>query len=259
MMDCTKRFQAQVAIVTGGAGGIGFAVAKQLVEQGAEMVVVVDRNTAALQTAVQALGERHCQCIAADVTDETQVCALITQVQQAHGRIDLLVNMAGIPGPSARVENYSFADFQKVYAVNVFGPFLMMKYTLPVMQAQGRGSIVNACSCSGMRGYALEIGYGSSKAAVLGMTQNAANENGRNGVRINCISPGWVDTGMLEDILAQYAAAGSGYTKETLRNGTMDRPSTPAEMAQAVCFLLSDEARYINGTNLVCDGGKTLG
>ena len=78
-----------------------------------------------------------------------------------------------------------------------------------------------------MRGYQLEIGYGSSKFAVLGMTMNAANENGGNGVRINCVSPGWVDTGMLDSILAQYAQSGGGYTKQTLRNGTMDRPSTP--------------------------------
>ena len=87
------------------------------------------------------------------------------------------------------MEDYTFDDFKKVYSINVFGTFLTMKYCLPIMQAQHRGAIVNTCSCSGMRGYQLEIGYGSSKFAVMGMTMNAANENGGNGVRINCYAP----------------------------------------------------------------------
>ena len=111
-----------------------------------------------------------------------------------------------------------------------------------------------------MRGYQLEIGYGSSKFAVMGMTMNAAGENGRNGVRVNCYSPGWVDTDMLDNILAQYAVTkGETLQKNELRNGTMDRPSTAEEMANVVCFLLSDEASYVNGANFVCDGGKTIG
>ena len=106
----------------------------------------------------------------------------------------------------------------------------------------------------------MEIGYGSSKAAVLQMTRNAAAENGGNGVRINCISPGWVDTDMLETILTQYASSSDGgYTRSTLRNGTMNRPASAEEIAAVVCFLLSDKANYVNGANFRCDGGKTLG
>lgn len=253
-------FSRKIAIVTGGGGGIGFAVAKQLLAHGAETVVLFDLKQEALEKAVTSLGKTHCHPIAVDVTDEEQVKNAATQIASRYGRIDLLANMAGIPGPSARVENYSFSAFKTVYAVNVFGTFLMMKYCLPYMQKNHFGAIVNTCSCSGMRGYALEIGYGSSKFAVLGMTMNAANENGGNGVRVNCVSPGWVDTGMLDDILSQYAnTKDGGYTKETLRNGTMNRPSTPDEVANVVRFLLSDDARYVNGANFVCDGGKTLG
>lgn len=120
--------------------------------------------------------------------------------------------------------------------------------------------IVNTCSCYGMRGYQLEIGYGSSKFAVMGMTMNAANENGGNGIRVNCYSPGWVDTGMLDAILNQYEKeTGKKTSKSELRNGTMGRPSTAEEMANVICFLLSDEASYVNGANFVCDGGKTIG
>ena len=195
-----------------------------------------------------------------DVSNEEEVKAAVGEIAAKEGHIDILCNIAGIPGPSARAEDYSFEDFKKVYSINVFGTFLMMKYCLPVMQKNHRGAIVNTCSCSGMRGYQLEIGYGSSKFAVMGMTMNAANENGRNGVRVNCYSPGWVDTGMLDSILAQYAEENGGkvMAKTELRNGTMDRPSTPEEMAEVVCFLCSDAARYVNGANFVCDGGKTI-
>jgi NAD(P)-dependent dehydrogenase (short-subunit alcohol dehydrogenase family) len=254
------KFKGKIAIVTGGSGGIGFSVAKQLIDCGAERTIVMGSTAESLKKVVSELGDAHCLAMTVDVADEERVKTAIDEVVRRYGRIDLLANMAGIPGPSARVEDYEFSEFKRVYSVNVFGTFLMMKYCLPFMRRGGGGSIVNACSCSGMRGYELEIGYGSGKFAVLGMTMNAASENGRNGVRVNCVSPGWVDTRMLDTILTQYAGAGAGvYTRETLRNGTMDRPATPEEMANVICFLLSDDARYVNGANFVCDGGKTIG
>ena len=254
-----KRFAGRVAVVTGGGSGIGAAAARQLAAEGAEAVYILGRRPEALENTARAIGPR-CHILPADVSDEAQVRRAVAEIEAAWGRIDLLANIAGIPGPSARAEDYSFADFKRVYEVNVFGTFLMMKYCLPIMQRNRRGAIVNTCSCSGMRGYQQEIGYGSSKFAVLGMTMNAAAENGRNGVRVNCYSPGWVDTEMLDAILQQYAGPGGTVTpKNELRNGTMDRPATAEEMAQVVCFLLSDEARYVNGANFVCDGGKTIG
>ena len=198
----SERFQGRVAIVTGGGSGIGAAVAKRLAADGAKMVVVFGRRLSALQKTVDAIGADHCYAMSVDVSDEEQVKSAIAKVHEMFGTVDILANMAGIPGPSERVEDYTFADFKKVYSINVFGTFLTMKYCLPIMQAQHRGAIVNTCSCSGMRGYQLEIGYGSSKFAVMGMTMNAANENGGNGVRINCYAPGWVDTDMLDSILS---------------------------------------------------------
>lgn len=252
-----NRFDGQIAIVTGGGTGIGKAVAKQLAWEGAEKVIIVGRRVEKLQAVVDEIGPQ-CEAMAADVSCEEDVKNLVAEVEKKYGKIDVLANIAGISGPSAWAEDYTFEDFKKVYEINVFGTFLMMKYCLPIMKRQHKGAIVNTCSCSGMRGYDLEVGYGSSKFAVLGMTMNVAGENGRTGVRVNCYSPGWVDTDMLDGILAQYDEAGEPQDKNSLNNGTMDRPSTPEEMSEVVCFLLSDEARYVNGANFVCDGGKTL-
>lgn len=252
-----NRFVGRIAIVTGGGTGIGAAVARQLSREGAEAVYIWGRRSAPLEALARC--EFRCRPMVVDVGDEAAVRAAVETIVARHARVDLLVNMAGINGPCVPTEDYSMADFERIYRINVFGTFLTMKYCLPHMQRNGFGAIVNACSCSGMRGYPNEIGYGSSKYAVLGLTRNAASENGKNGVRVNCVSPGWVDTDMLEEALRTYGAVkGRPQRRADLTHGTMDRPATPGEVGEAVCFLLSDAARYINGANLVCDGGKTL-
>ena len=129
----------------------------------------------------------------------------------------------------------------------------MMKYTLPVMLEQGKGAIVNFGSCSGMTGYTSEIGYGSSKWAVIGMTKNVANEYARRGIRANSISPGWVNTDMLKQTLENYKETG-----DVANFGCIGRPGEPSEMADAVYYLSSDEASFVNGINLLVDGGKML-
>ena len=252
-------FEDKIALVFGGGSGIGAATAKSLVSDGAT-VVVLGRKYKKVEETAERINVDKCIPMKCDVSCEDDVSFAIKSVEARFGKIDLLANMAGISGQSERVENYSFEEFKRVYEINVYGTFLTMKYCLPIMQRQKNGAIVNTCSCSGLRGYQMEIGYGSSKAAVLQMTRNAAAENGGNGVRVNCVSPGWVDTDMLETILAQYASCRDrGYTRSTLRNGTMNRPATAEEVAAVVCFLLSDKAYYVNGANFKCDGGKTLG
>ena len=251
------RFSGRVAIVTGGGTGIGAAVARQLCREDAEAVYIWGRRSAPLEAVAGCA--RRCVPMAVDVGDEGAVKAAVEEIVARHGRVELLANMAAVSGPCVPTEDYAMEDFERVYRTNVFGTFLTMKYCLPHMQRGGFGAIVNACSCSGMRGYTNEIGYGSSKFAVLGLTMNAASENGKNGVRVNCVSPGWVDTAMLEEVLRSYEARdGVSRCKSELSNGSMDRPADPREISEVVCFLMSDAARYINGTNLVCDGGKTL-
>lgn len=253
------RFKDRVVMVTGAAGGLGSAVVKKFTSEGAK-AAMLDRNDEVLAAAVKKLGLRDDQvfCVAADITDEAAVKDAVAKVKEHFGRIDVLANIAGIPGPSARTEDYSIADVKKVYSVNVFGTFLMMQNVLPVMQAQKRGCIINTGSVSGMFGYPYEIGYGSSKFAVIGMTKNAANENGGNGVRVNSVSPGWIQTNMMRTILDSYKDVGES-SDSNVTLGPLGRPATPDEIANAFAFLASDEASYVNGTNLLVDGGMTLG
>ena len=175
------------------------------------------------------------------------------------GSIDVLINTAGIGGPAVLTEDYRFEDFRRVYEINVFGTFLTMKYVLPIMKKQGRGAIVNTASISGTGGYTYEIGYGSSKFAVIGLTKDAASENANNGIRVNCISPGWIETKMMKEILNNYVAMGVLAKPEDFDPGPMGRPGKPMEMANVIYFLASDQASYVNGANYVIDGGATIG
>lgn len=253
-------YTGKVVVITGAGGGIGSAMAKKFTDLGGR-VALLDVTAASAQKTVDSLGLRPDQafCLGADISDEEAVKAAVAQIMAHYGRIDVLINTAGIPGPSARTEDYSFADVKKVFSVNVFGTFLMMQNVLPVMQAQHSGAILNFGSVSGMFGYPYEIAYGSSKAAIIYMTKNAANENGGNGVRINAISPGWVRTGMMKTILDSYKDVGIENSADNVTLGPMGRPGTPEEIANVAAFMCSEEASYVNGSNFLVDGGMTLG
>ena len=253
-------FTNQVVVVTGAGGDMGVAIVKKFTDLGAKAVILDIKEELAKKTAtVLGLDEEHGFCMAADVSDEASVKETVNTIYEKYGRIDALVNLAGIAGPSARTEDYAFKDAKKVFEVNVFGTFLMMQNVLPIMQKQGKGAIVNFGSVSGMFGYPYEIAYGASKAAVIFMTKNAANENGGNGVRVNCISPGWVNTGMMKSILESYGDVGIENSSDNVTLGPMQRPGEPMEMANVVAFLCSDETSYVNGSNWLVDGGMTLG
>lgn len=253
-------FTGKVAVITGAGGDMGTAIARKFTDLGAKVVLLDIREDLALKT-VEKLGltEEQCLCMAADVSSEESVKATVKAIKERFGRVDALVNLAGISGPSARTEDYPFEATKKVFEVNVFGTFLMMQNVLPIMQAQKSGAIVNFGSVSGMFGYPYEISYGASKAAVIFMTKNAANENGGNGVRVNSISPGWVNTGMMKSILESYKDVGIENSADNVTLGPMNRPGEPMEMANVVAFLCSDEASYVNGSNWLVDGGMTLG
>lgn len=254
------NFQDKTVIVTGAGGGIGSAIVNKFYQGGAKVALVDIKAEFAERTAKRlGLAGDRALCVEGDIANEASVKALVKKIKDHFGGIDILINTAGVNGPSARTEDYSFEDFKKVYSINVFGTYLMMQNVLPVMQAQKRGAIVNFGSVSGMFGYPYEIGYGSSKWAVIGMTKNAANENGGNGVRINSVSPGWVNTGMMKRVLESYRDVGIQNSSDNVTLGPMKRPAEPEEIANAVAFLASDEAAYVNGTNFLVDGGMTLG
>ena len=256
----SRRFEEQVVLITGAGAGIGQAAALAFAREGARMVVN-SRSAASTHTTAELLRAEGAEVIevCGDVALPGTAQAMADAALQGFGRIDVLVNAAGIPGPSARVEDYSFSDAKKVLSVNLFGTFLMMHTVLPVMQAQKHGAILNFGSVSGVVGYPFESAYGASKAAIIHLTKNAASENGGNGVRINAISPGWVKTNMMATILDSYKNVGFDNADENVTLGPMGRPGTPEEIANVAAFLCSEEASYANGSNFLVDGGMTLG
>ncbi len=253
-------FSGRVAVVTGAGGEMGRAIVRRFADGGAR-VVLLDIREDAVAGAARDLGleEGSFLCAAADVSDPDSVAGAISRITEEFGRIDFLVNLAGIEGPNnSRTEEYDVRLAEKVFSVNAMGTLLMMRAVLPVMQAQRYGAVVNFGSVSGMFGYQGEIAYGASKAAIIQMTKNAANENGGNGVRVNSVSPGWVNTAMFRRILKQYESTYDD-PMENVTFGPMGRPAEPDEIAGIVVFLCSDEASYVNGSNWLADGGMTLG
>ena len=194
---------------------------------------------------------------AVDISKEEQVREIAKDLESSFGKIDCLINTAGICGKYDLVENYCFVNFKRIYEVNVFGTFLMMKYFISLMKNNGKGSIVNFSSVSGIRGYDFEIGYGSSKWAVIGMTKTAAVEYGKFNVRVNCVAPGWVDTEMMQCTIENYNELSSKNDDCCISYGPMNRSASPEEISNVVYFLCSKEASFINGENIVIDGGKT--
>ena len=245
---------ARVCVITGASGGIGEEVVKKYYKNGYD-VVMLDIKEEALKALMEKEKFDPARVIykTLDVSSEEQVIDTINQIKEEKGRIDVLVNTAGIIGKYDETIKYTFDNFKRIYEINVFGTFLMMKYVLPVMVKQKKGAIVNFGSCSGMTGYTSEIGYGSSKWAVIGMTKTVANEYFKQGIRANSISPGWVNTEMLKQTLRDYETTG-----DTVNFGCPGRPGEPGEMADAVYYLSSDDASFVNGVNLLVDGGKML-
>ncbi len=248
--------ERKVCIVTGASGGIGSAVVKKFYGNG-YAVEMLDINEDALKTVIEKenLDPARVRCHTLDVSVEQQVKDTIEGILDARGRIDALVNTAAIIGKYNPTIDYTFENFRKIYEINVFGTFLMMEHVLPIMKKQGKGSIVNFGSVSGMTGYTYEIGYGSSKWAIIGMTKNVANEYGQFGIRANSVSPGWVNTNMFRKSVEDY----KNFSDSQVTLGPLGRPAEPEEIANVVYFLSSDEASYVNGSNVLADGGMMLG
>lgn len=248
--------ERKVCIVTGASGGIGSAVVKKFYGNG-YAVEMLDINEDALKTVIEKenLDPARVRCHTLDVSVEQQVKDTIEGILDARGRIDALVNTAAIIGKYNPTIDYTFENFKRIYEINVFGTFLMMEHVLPIMKKQGKGSIVNFGSVSGMTGYTYEIGYGSSKWAIIGMTKNVANEYGQFGIRANSVSPGWVNTNMFHKSVEDY----KNFSDSQVTLGPLGRPAEPEEIANVVYFLSSDEASYVNGSNVLADGGMMLG
>ena len=253
-------FTGKVAVVTGGANGIGQAVARGFAARGAKGVVVVDRDAAAgaaTVAAIRAAGGQAVFC-AADVTSSADVQAYVKLALDSYGAIDCFHNNAGIEGRVATTAEYDEAVFDAVMAVNVKGVFLGLRHVLPVMLKQGHGAVVNTASIAGLLGTPGMSAYVASKHAVMGLTKVAAGEVGPAGVRVNAVCPGPIDTRMVRDIAKQVSPnhpedIASRYAGSI----PLRRYGTAEEVANVVLFLCSDLAGNVTGAQYVVDGGRS--
>ena len=237
-----------VALVTGGARGIGLAVACWFLAQGWRVALIdIDAETLARTDVALADPDRvlavHC-----DVSKPEQVAATVAAVDTRFGRIDALVNNAGVAVFKPILET-TFEEWRHVLGTNLDGAFLCTQAAAPVMLRGGGGSVVNIASISGLRASTLRVAYGTSKGALIHLTKQQAIELGNAGIRVNCVAPGPVDTEMAK--LVHSVAIRSDYY-DTI---PLNRYGTPEEIAQAVGFLCSPAASYINGQVLAVDGG----
>jgi NAD(P)-dependent dehydrogenase (short-subunit alcohol dehydrogenase family) len=254
-MDFTNK----IALITGGANGIGRAAALGFAVHGAK-VVVVDRDAAGGEATAGAIRQRGgtARFVAADVTKSADVQAYVKAALGAHGRIDCFFNNAGIEGKVQPTAEYDEAMFDAVINVNVKGVFLGLRHVLPVMLQQKSGAVVNTASVAGLVGTPNMPAYVAAKHAVIGLTKTASGEVARHGVRVNAVCPGPVDTRMIHALESQLnpddpAAAGQRYMA-ALPTG---RYSTPEEIANVVLFLSSDLAANVTGAQWVIDSGRT--
>jgi NAD(P)-dependent dehydrogenase (short-subunit alcohol dehydrogenase family) len=245
------RLEGKVAIVTGGGGGIGAAVARRLVSEGAK-VAVADINIASARRAAEALGASGL-AVEFDAADAPSVQAMIERTVSHFGRLDILHNNAALTDPAKQQQDTTAVDipleiWNATLATNVTGYLLGCKYAIPHMIAGGGGSIINTASNSGTAGDLARIAYGSSKGAIITMTKYVATQYGRQNIRCNSIAPGVVLTAALEQAVPGL--------KELIRRHILTNEfGTPEDIAALVAFLAADESRYITGENISISGG----
>lgn len=250
------RVQDKVCVVTGGARGLGLAAAEALLAEGAR-VLLTDVDRAAGEAEAQRLGARA-RFRVQDVTDPAQWAATLDAALAEWGRLDVLVNNAGVAG-IADVERITLADWQRTLDINLSGVFLGTQAAIARMKAGG-GSIVNIASIEGLIGEPLIPAYNASKGGVRLFTRSAAVHCARSAypVRINNVCPGFAETQMVAGALASMAPDDAqGFAARTLARIPLGRFARPAEIAACVLFLASDESSYVTGADLVVDGGMT--
>ncbi|MCW3011369.1 MAG: family oxidoreductase [Solirubrobacterales bacterium] len=250
-----------VAAVTGASGGIGRAIALRLAAAGATVAVAARTETAGAETVslIEAAGGRA-RFTRVDVKRASEVQGWIRETAERLGRLDWLVNNAGMNGRSARLEDYAIEEFEEVVDTNLLSAFYAVHAAIPIMRAQGAGAIVNIGSTASLQGYGLLSGYSASKHGLLGLTKSIALENADIPIRANCVCPGPVDTPLMRSIEVLVNPEDPAAAHELFAQTTaLKRYGTPAEVADAVHFLLSDAAGYITGTALSIDGGVMTG
>jgi NAD(P)-dependent dehydrogenase (short-subunit alcohol dehydrogenase family) len=244
-----------VVLVTGALTGIARATALAFAQKGAKIIAAGrhDDAGAALVAELRTAGA-EAEFVRADVRHDEEIRALVDETVDRFGRLDIAVNAAGTEGKPGPVTEQTVESYAATFDTNVLGTVLSMKHELRVMEAQGRGSIVNISSTYGHEGGAGASIYVASKHAVEGLTKSAALEAAGYGVRVNAIAPGPIDTGMLD----RFAGGADGKARFATSN-PLKRIGQPDEIARAILFVTSDDASFVNGHVLTVDGGKTAG
>lgn len=253
----TAELSGKIAIVTGGATGIGRAIATMFANEGAN-VVIVGRSRTPLAEAAQAIGAH---AIAADVAQEDDVRKLVAETTARFGGIDVLVNNAGVTGQVANVEDLDIDQWDETMAINIRGTILCIKHCVPSMRARGGGSIVNMSSLMGLRGYPMRSAYTASKFAVLGITEAVAQEVGIHGIRVNALCPGAVNGELMQRVIAARVAKENCPADEIIRMNYTDKAALrrwvePKEVARAALFLASDASLSITSERIKVDAGR---
>lgn len=253
------RLAGKVAVITGGAGGIGRAAAKLFTDEGAR-VVLVDRQEAALQSVVDTLGRASASYVVADVTQPTEAERYIQTAVERYQGVDILLANAGIEGVVQPITDYPVEVFDQVMAVNVRGVWLGLKYAIPAMRARGGGSIVITSSVAGIRGTAGMVAYNTSKHAVIGLMRVASAECAPWGIRVNTVNPAPIETRMMRSLEEMRAANMAGATTEQIKQThaariPLKRYGEPEEVARLMLFLASDESGFCTGGVYMVDGG----
>jgi NAD(P)-dependent dehydrogenase (short-subunit alcohol dehydrogenase family) len=248
-----NRLQGKRAIVTGAASGIGHAIAERFIREGAR-VLIADLNRDAAERAAEALGE-HALAFEVEITRDEQVQAMVAHAVRAWGGLDVIVNNAGV-GVAAKTPETSLADWHRVIDVNLTGTFLGMKHGIPAIQQSGGGAVINLSSVAALVGVADRAAYCAAKGGIMALTRAAAIDHIRDGVRVNCIAPGTVDTPWVTRITQGYddpeAARAAMHARQP-----HGRLVTPEEVAAMAAYLAADESASTVGAVMVVDGGMT--
>ncbi|WP_107676418.1 SDR family NAD(P)-dependent oxidoreductase [Agrobacterium sp. LAD9] len=257
----TKRLDGKVALITGGAGGFGQAIAKAFLHEGAQ-VVLTDVNSKAIAAAAQ---DNGCIGLVHNVSDEEEWKAIVAEVEGRFGKFNVLVNNAGILGDldHGSPEQTELSDFHRVIAINTVGAFLGCKYAIPAMRRAGGGSIINMSSIAAMKATWFETAYGVSKAGVKQLTMSVAQHVAKENIRCNAVHPGQMKTAMSKsamDTMAPKFGVPSGEALEEMfvNYVPMGKFGNAEDIAMATLFLASDESTYITGTSLMVDGGMSI-
>jgi NAD(P)-dependent dehydrogenase (short-subunit alcohol dehydrogenase family) len=256
MEGAMGKLDGKVCIVTGAAGAIGSATAKLFVQEGAR-VMLVDRDVASLAPLATELG-KQASVVGADVSLVEDSQRYVAATVERFGRLDVLFANAGIGAPANTIVDLPTEAFDEVYAVNVRGVFLGLKYAIPRIAQQGGGSVVISSSIAGLRGLPSMSAYVTSKHALLGLMRTAAIEAGPQRVRVNTIHPGPIDNRLMHFLEEQLSPGDPLQIRRMLESQIpLGRYGTNEEVARLVLFLASDDAAYCTGTDFVVDGGRT--